>query len=61
MSSLKHQLKGTLREVYARVLYHTGLHALVDRLQPRRMTILFGALRRRAGLQRLPACGHEDP
>jgi peptidoglycan/xylan/chitin deacetylase (PgdA/CDA1 family) len=42
MSSLKHQLKSTLREVYARALYHTGLWRLVDRLMPRRMTILFG-------------------
>ena len=39
---LKHKLKGWLRESYARLLYHTGLHAVVDRVMPRRMTILFG-------------------
>ncbi|QDU67388.1 polysaccharide deacetylase family protein [Engelhardtia mirabilis] len=42
MANLKHTLKTNLREVYARVLFHTGLHAVVDRLMPRRMTILFG-------------------
>lgn len=31
-----------LREAYARLLYHTGLHALVDRLMPARLTILAG-------------------
>lgn len=40
--ALKHQLKQGLREAYARVLFHTGLHAVVDRIMPRRMTILFG-------------------
>lgn len=40
--AIKHQLKQGLREVYARLLFHTGLHAVVDRLMPRRMTILFG-------------------
>ncbi|MEO0650858.1 MAG: hypothetical protein AAFZ65_09275, partial [Planctomycetota bacterium] len=42
MALNKHQLKQHLRGLYARALYHTGLHALVDRLMPRRMTILFG-------------------
>lgn len=40
--SLKHRLKLGLREVYARLLFHGGLHRVVDRLMPRRMTILFG-------------------
>lgn len=38
----KHRLKMSLREAYARVLFHTGLHAVVDRLMPRRLTILAG-------------------
>ena len=38
----KHRLKMKLREAYARVLFHTGLHALVDKLMPRRLTILAG-------------------
>lgn len=42
MAPLKHTLKTGLRDLYARLLYHTGLHAVVDRLMPRRMTILFG-------------------
>lgn len=29
-----------LRQVWARLLYHTGLHVLVGKLMPRRMTIL---------------------
>ena len=32
----------TLREWYARILFHTGLHAVVDKLMPRRLTILAG-------------------
>ncbi len=40
--SLKHKLKLFLREAYARTLFHSGAHALVDRLQPRRLTILAG-------------------
>jgi peptidoglycan/xylan/chitin deacetylase (PgdA/CDA1 family) len=39
---IKHRLKLALREAWARALFHTGLHRLVDRLQPRRLTILFG-------------------
>lgn len=31
-----------VREVYARLLFHTGLHALVNALMPRRLTILAG-------------------
>lgn len=40
--SLKHQAKVLLREVYARLLFHTGLWAVVDRCMPRRLTILAG-------------------
>ena len=39
---MKHKLKLFAREMYARLLYHTGLHALVDRMMPRRQTVLFG-------------------
>jgi peptidoglycan/xylan/chitin deacetylase (PgdA/CDA1 family) len=39
---MKHALKLHLRNAYARVLWHTGLHALVDRCMPRRLTILMG-------------------
>ena len=38
----KHKTKFFLRSVYARVLFHSGAHALVDRLMPRRLTILAG-------------------
>ena len=38
----KHELKLFLRRAYARTLFHTGLHAVVNRVMPRRMTILFG-------------------
>jgi peptidoglycan/xylan/chitin deacetylase (PgdA/CDA1 family) len=38
----KHKLKLWLRRAYAAFLYHSGLHALVDRAMPRRLTILFG-------------------
>jgi len=40
--SIKHRLKNHLREAYALFLFHTGAHAIVDRVMPRRMTILFG-------------------
>ncbi|MDP6540401.1 MAG: polysaccharide deacetylase family protein [Planctomycetota bacterium] len=39
---MKHRLKRLLRELWARLLVHTGLHRLVDRLMPRRMLILGG-------------------
>lgn len=39
---MKHKLKMLLRDVYARLLFLTGLHAVVNRLMPRRLTILFG-------------------
>lgn len=38
----KHRLKHSLRDLYARVLFHTGLHRVVDRLVPPRLTILAG-------------------
>lgn len=40
--SFKHRLKTNLREIYARILFHTGLHALVNRLMPPRVTVLAG-------------------
>jgi len=40
--SAKHQLKLFLREAYARCLFHSGAHALLDRLMPRRLLILAG-------------------
>jgi peptidoglycan/xylan/chitin deacetylase (PgdA/CDA1 family) len=39
---VKHKLKLFLRQAYAQVLFHTGLHLLVDALMPRRLTILAG-------------------
>lgn len=39
---MKHRLKLLVRDLYARVLWATGLDRLVDRLMPRRLTILFG-------------------
>jgi len=39
---MKHKLKLYARELYARILFHSGLHALVDRLAPRRLVILAG-------------------
>ncbi len=40
--SLKHRLKIVLRESWSRALYHTGAWRLVDRMMPRRLTILAG-------------------
>lgn len=39
---LKHRLKGIAREVYARLVWHTGLCRLVDGLSAPRLTILYG-------------------
>lgn len=39
---MKHRIKMGVRELYARVLYHTGLHALVHRMMPQRLLILAG-------------------
>lgn len=40
--SLKHRLKIVLRETWSRALYHTGAWRVVDRMMPRRLTILAG-------------------
>lgn len=42
MRPVKHRIKNALRELYARLLFHTGLHAVVSRLMPARLTILAG-------------------
>lgn len=39
---MKHRLKLAAREGYARLLWHTGLWRLVDRIAPPRLTILAG-------------------
>ncbi len=39
---MKHRLKRILRDLYARLVWSTGLYRLVDRLAPRRLTILAG-------------------
>jgi len=39
---MKHRIKLLLRATYAGVLFHTGLGRLVDKLMPRRLTILAG-------------------
>ena len=39
---MKHKLKLFVRELYARVLFHTGLCLLLNRLMPARVTILAG-------------------
>jgi len=39
---LKHRIKRAAGEAWARLLFHTGLHAIVDRLMPRRMLVLAG-------------------
>ena len=40
--STKHRIKLALRDAWAWTLFHTGLHALVDRVMPRRLLILAG-------------------
>lgn len=40
--AIRHQLKRALRELYARFLYHSGAHALVNRVMPRRLLVLAG-------------------
>lgn len=39
---LKHKLKLSVRNGWARFLFHTGAHRVVNALQPRRLTILAG-------------------
>lgn len=38
----RHRLKQVLREVYARVVFHSGAHRLLDRCMPRRLLVLAG-------------------
>ena len=60
--SLKHQLKTALRHAYARLLYHSGLHALVNRVMPPRLTILGGhCVGDPADSTHLPADMHVSP
>lgn len=40
--SFKHKIRRAAGETYARILFHTGLHALVNKLTPRRMLVLAG-------------------
>ena len=58
---MKHSLKLKLRSLYARLLYHTGLHALVNRLMPPRLTILAGHCVRPGGPQGFPGGEHLPP
>jgi peptidoglycan/xylan/chitin deacetylase (PgdA/CDA1 family) len=58
--AFKHKLKGALREGYARLLFHTGLCALVDKVMPPRLTILAGHCVRPAGGE-WPAGEHLPP
>ncbi len=39
---IRHQLKQVLRELYARLLFHSGAHRLLDRCMPRRLLVLAG-------------------
>ena len=39
---IKHRLKLGLRSAWARLLFHSGLHALIDHIMPARLTILAG-------------------
>ncbi len=39
---IRHQLKKIVREVYARLLFHSGAHRLLDRCMPRRLLVLAG-------------------
>lgn len=40
--SLKHRIKVALRESWSRALFHSGAWRVVDRIMPRRLTILAG-------------------
>ena len=51
---MKHALKLWLREIYARLLFHTRLDRLVDRCMPTRLTILAGHCVPSAGNAYLP-------
>jgi peptidoglycan/xylan/chitin deacetylase (PgdA/CDA1 family) len=39
---IRHTLKRAVREFYARALFHSGAHVLVNRLMPRRLLVLAG-------------------
>jgi len=39
---IRHQLKQALREIYARLVFHSGAHRLLDRWMPRRLLVLAG-------------------
>jgi len=39
---IRHRLKQVLRELYARGVYHSGAHRLLDRCMPRRLMVLAG-------------------
>jgi len=39
---IRHQLKQVLRELYARLVFHSGAHRLLDRWMPRRLLVLAG-------------------
>jgi peptidoglycan/xylan/chitin deacetylase (PgdA/CDA1 family) len=52
--SKKHAAKRFLREAWARCLFHTGAHRLVDKVQPRRLTILAGHCVRAPSNAKLP-------
>jgi peptidoglycan/xylan/chitin deacetylase (PgdA/CDA1 family) len=40
--SIKHRLKGAAREVFARIVWHTGLHRALDAVGAPRLLILYG-------------------
>jgi peptidoglycan/xylan/chitin deacetylase (PgdA/CDA1 family) len=50
----KHKLKLLARKAWARFLFHTGTHRLIDKLQPRRLTILAGHCVRAPSSSSLP-------
>src|SRR5262245_9492018 len=51
---MKHRIKLFLRNAWARLLFHTGLERAVDRLMPRRLTILAGHCVTASSNARLP-------
>ena len=42
MAGIKHRLKVAAREAFARVVWHSGLHRLFDRLSAPRCLVLYG-------------------
>lgn len=51
---LKHRLKLAARGTWSRIVFHTGLFRLIDRIQPRRLLILAGHCVRAPSSQALP-------